>query len=509
MNKNNIAAFWILCLSLFFLLTGCNPDQEVTPPAPQPPYLDSLIPNEMVTNLNAFTLTVNGGNFKEGAVIVFNGVEKTTAFISGTQLSCQIDPEELSVGSDQAGVSQSPSNPSDDPSLPVYVRNYSTEDMKPDESDPMGFTILESFRFHEPVNISNSGNRAVLPEIAIDSHDYFHVVWRDNSTGSWVITYTRSTDYGSNWSTPQILSTETGDSYNPEIMVGDEGNVFTVWDSEITGTRQLYFSRSADSGETWSAPVIITDSDYMAYGAAGTANISGNLFLAWVEYSRGKKYEIFFSRSTDYGESWAPKMNISDNASQSVLPTIAVGKSPAVYIAWKSYNPHRGDIYFSDSLLGGKYDWSPFRKMSFDLSESTVPVMSVGKDEKLYLSWFNLVLGGGEEVRFTSSTTYGEIWSQAETIAPPSSYSSEPAIAADDLGNVNLVFDSSKVIHFTRSIDSGKTWLERYRVIPASWPGWTVFPDIALDRDGFVYLVWEDDSTGKSQVFFCSSKLPR
>ena len=70
----------------------------VTPPNPVPT-LTSLSPNTVAVGSPAFTLTVNGTNFVPGAVALWNGSPRQTAFVSAFQLSAQIPAEDVaSVG---------------------------------------------------------------------------------------------------------------------------------------------------------------------------------------------------------------------------------------------------------------------------------------------------------------------------------------------------------------------------------------------------------------------------
>ncbi len=54
------------------------------------PYINSLSPTSRVANSGAFTLTVNGSNFSSGSVIQWNGSNRTTTFVSATQLTASI-----------------------------------------------------------------------------------------------------------------------------------------------------------------------------------------------------------------------------------------------------------------------------------------------------------------------------------------------------------------------------------------------------------------------------------
>jgi hypothetical protein len=54
------------------------------------PVITSLSPSSAVPGGTAFTLTVNGVNFENGAVVRWNGTNRVTTFVSNTQLTAAI-----------------------------------------------------------------------------------------------------------------------------------------------------------------------------------------------------------------------------------------------------------------------------------------------------------------------------------------------------------------------------------------------------------------------------------
>ena len=64
-----------------------------------PPVLISFSPDSVISGSSDFTLTVNGNNFVNGAVVRWNGQDRVTAFVSYTQLTATIPAADLiSVG---------------------------------------------------------------------------------------------------------------------------------------------------------------------------------------------------------------------------------------------------------------------------------------------------------------------------------------------------------------------------------------------------------------------------
>ena len=84
----------IVCvLSLAVLLIGCGGYGSSSNSAPQPgivPAIAALAPASTNAGGPGFTLTVNGSNFGNTAVVKWNGAAQTTMFITGNQLTATI-----------------------------------------------------------------------------------------------------------------------------------------------------------------------------------------------------------------------------------------------------------------------------------------------------------------------------------------------------------------------------------------------------------------------------------
>jgi len=72
------------------------------------PAVSSLSPASATKGGAAFTLTVNGSNFVSGAVVTFNGQNRTTTFVSATQLTASIPATDLQAAGTYAVTAVNP-----------------------------------------------------------------------------------------------------------------------------------------------------------------------------------------------------------------------------------------------------------------------------------------------------------------------------------------------------------------------------------------------------------------
>jgi hypothetical protein len=177
------------------------------------------------------------------------------------------------------------------------------------------------------------GGQVAEPIIAVDPHKPRHRVaaWMDRTRASMVTAYTF--DGGRTWtkSVPQGLDSCGGNhqdnweaSGDPWVSVGADGTSYfssLVWAHFATPPLSAYRSithtvTSFDGGNSWTPPALVgkfnatSDKDMIL----ADRSRPGVVYDAWRNASFGLpvpaengKSELLFSRSTDYGRSWAPQ----------------------------------------------------------------------------------------------------------------------------------------------------------------------------------------------------------
>jgi hypothetical protein len=162
--------------------------------------------------------------------------------------------------------------------------------------------------------------------------DTIYVIWHNNSPA---IINRRTTD---GWQVPQQVSGDetTGVSIGSDITTNASGTVFAVWPD--TGSQQLFLVRSTDGGTNWSSPPVSVAKTFgsfqisvpafasrMALIGASIAAYDGNgrndVYVTWVDLSGDSgcdspdeqpgddagsncKSRVWFARSTDGGLTW-------------------------------------------------------------------------------------------------------------------------------------------------------------------------------------------------------------
>lgn len=364
------------------------------------------------------------------------------------------------------------------------------------------------FAFSSPIDISMTTGPSEDPVIAVDSAGFFYVVWSDSTRGKFEILYRRCTaDPGVNCfpSIPispalpdpemNISNTPDADSIDPAIAA-DGPNVVVVWQDQ----EEILLKRGEPIKEEFAFfeqalsvsapdPKILTEcqvrlparSPVVAIGRTGLPVARpGRIFVAWEAGPTYADPEIRFRSSSPF----APILTISErrmvDPRSARAPAITVDKFGTVYVAWQERDPRLNDyeIFFTRSSNAGE---------DFIVPEFDPPY------------------------NFSGPNTPGE--------------SEEPAIAADTSGTIFFVWaDNTKDdtknpsnprnydIRFKRSTDALSLENISAKIkegITEGSPGDSRAPDIAVDFQGKVYIVWEESLLGegkKSDIYFITGR---
>jgi hypothetical protein len=161
--------------------------------------------------------------------------------------------------------------------------------------------------------------------------------------------------------------------------VDPAGNVYIGWagyeqNGGAKGPVNLFISKSVDGGNTWTNIVIDISgsppdcSDYLcgwAYlGAQVTlaSDADGTLYALW--NASGKDQDkgperIYFSRSSNGGQTWSAKVDVSaaPDGIDHAFPAIAAGSDGDVRISWMDARTGHWNTYYRSSTDGGD-TWS-------------------------------------------------------------------------------------------------------------------------------------------------------
>jgi|GEM_PF-1282592 len=355
--------------------------------------------------------------------------------------------------------------------------------------------------FSAPKIISSSTRFPFDPRIAVDSHDGINVVWNDDGPGNLDILFARSTDGGATFSTPVNISHDSDSSSSPQIATDSASNIFVTWESD-SGVLGILFSRSAD-GVAFSAPVMVSTNAGGSMAPQLAVDPAGNVNLVW-EDDIASSSDISFSRSQDHGQTFSTPKSLSHNVGNSNSAQINVDVSGNVNVVWENNSSGNFDVFFTRSTDGGQ-TFSPLSNLSHSPGSASSAQIGTDPGGNLNVIWVdNTPPSSSTDIYFSRSANGGTSFSAPVNISNNSGFSTDPWLAVDPAGNANIVWQDTtpgnREIFFSRSTDAGATFSTPQNL--SSDAGSSTVTEIVADKNGSLNVVWQDTTPGATQIFF-------
>lgn len=248
------------------------------------------------------------------------------------------------------------------------------------------------------INLSSTASlNSANPHIAIDSSDNIYVVWEEDNPvdGEPEIYGVKSSNGGTSFSAKKNISNDVLFSGSPYVETSANDKVHVAWanstpDDEST---QVYYSSSTDGGANFSAPVNISNTTHILDDPIIRAKES-TIGIIW--QADGPEYGIYRVRSTDNGVSFGSALNISSNTTTKVIhPAIGIDGSNQVHVVGEAYTGGQPEIFYSRSTDGGDTFDTPVNLSNSTNDISADPdVLAVGEGT-VFVTWSENVCNGG------------------------------------------------------------------------------------------------------------------
>lgn len=140
------------------------------------------------------------------------------------------------------------------------------------------------------------------------------VVWNSGKSGeiyySWADT---ATAYSAlEWADAVVVPSVRPLARSPDILVQKDGVIYISYVIPINEDRGVYIVKSMDGGETWSQPVRVYDADNSTWQMVDSPKLAAdkdqNLHLLWTQnvlFAAPSAIGLYYSRSEDGGETWS------------------------------------------------------------------------------------------------------------------------------------------------------------------------------------------------------------
>ena len=298
---------------------------------------------------------------------------------------------------------------------------------------------------------------------------------------------------------------------DPAVAIADDGHTGVVWADQQR--QDIFFQMYAPGGQPrFSRPVNVSSSPGIFSWLPRIvipADDPQRVYVLWQEivFSGGSHGgEILFARSTDGGATFGDPVNLSnseagdgkgrltarrwDNGSLD----LAAGPDGALHAAWTEYE---GRLWTSRSTDGGASFARPVHVAGDGDRPARAPALAVDAAGQIHLAW-TIGEDRAADIRVAVSADGGRTFG-APAVLPSAGHSDAPRLAADSRGRLHLVYGESPDgplrqyrIRYARR-DAGQRRFSEARTVAVPGNGLESvnFPDIAVDADDRLYVVWE------------------
>lgn len=352
-------------------------------------------------------------------------------------------------------------------------------------------------RFYPTSNLSQNTGLSFNPSIAITNTGTAVVAWNDNSYGNMEVMVSRTQDHGKTWSAPLNVSNNSGLSTFPTIEASPDGVLHMVYQDGDGGQSAIYYARSTNQGQSFSAPVKISASGNVAVNAHLSIDSTGNLYVAYSTVDT-----LYIARSSNSGNTFS--VQTQQRVKNYVYPQLAIGQSESVHLTWVD----NGEIFYALSTQGGR-SFSRALNVSNTAGSSKAPSLGTDQFGNVYVTWAEEITKQNTDVYLIKSANNGTSFDTAVNVTNNSGYSIEPDLHVDANGNVHLAWQDTTPGNYEAvyaySADHANTFTPMLNIAPSEFG--SLVTKVKTDSDGNIYITWDDNRDGDFEATVVTGRL--
>lgn len=357
----------------------------------------------------------------------------------------------------------------------------------------------EKLNSSKPNNLTQNDDDSVYPQIS-SSSDNIYIVWQESvgifGTNNYDIFFKKSNDEGNSFGSPINLSHNAGFSEHPQIAsVGN--HIYIVWVDDSSGEREIMFSKSLDSGKTFSNSIMVSQNSLSPYHAELAAE-GQNVYIVWNSFGMETGNIILLAKSNDEGKTFGELIEIGEGDLET-YPKIAANANE-YYITWDRREHEDTEIL----LITGHKDYNIQNVTQFDkLNNENIDggESQIAADaDRVIVTWTSNIPVDKRYVYVSNSMNNGNDFGDNIPISSTNSSNVENILID---GNSYIVWqdniDGNHDIFYTRGNTNGTSIDKPINV--SNNIGISECPSITVSITA-IHMIWEDDTSGNHEVLY-------
>lgn len=223
------------------------------------------------------------------------------------------------------------------------------------------------------------------------------------------------------WLPPGTVVSGTNNGDTPVISRAPNGELMIVynrWNGDTPAQTNGYYSISNNNGLSWSTPAVISATTNVRNFITVTYDHQSKAHAVWVEASptpTPTKYSVLYA-SRPTGGSWSTPVVIS-SISNFVVPIthaeIIESQPNVLHILWDEPVSMKTDrsLWHIRSTNGGTSWGTPTRVVPASIEPERTPAVAADSLGNLHVVWEQQTIGGGFDVYYSRLTAGNTVWS--------------------------------------------------------------------------------------------------
>lgn len=349
-------------------------------------------------------------------------------------------------------------------------------------------------RFYNTTDLSDNNGLSFNPTLAVDNNGAAYIAWNDDSFGNMEIMLVRTLDSGKTYSSPLNITNNSGLSTFPSLEVAPDGVLHMVYQDGENGQTAIYYTRSTDQGLSFSTPEKLSEDGVVAVNATITIDKNGNLYVAYSTVDA-----LFVARSTDGGNTVPFPVRSQQGVRSYVSSQLVVDQRNDVHLVWAD----SGEIMYSLSMDAGD-NFRIAQNLSNTALSSKTPSLGTDTLGNVFVTWCEEIEDSEDptdkttEIYLSKSSNGGITFSEAANVSENEGISIEPDLNVDINDNVHIAWQDTTPGNYEAvysvSTDQGATFLPMINIAPSEFG--SLITKIKTDDDGTIFIAWDDNRTG-------------
>jgi hypothetical protein len=351
----------------------------------------------------------------------------------------------------------------------------------------------------------------VGPTVQIDETGVVYAAWVEEDKDIRTIWFARSEKPGGPLGSPVRINDPSENPYYRQeapAMVVRGNDVFVTWaltHPKLTPDKpfssELRLSRSADGGRTFAPSVLVNDDGLVINHTFDAMQVApdGAVHVAWIDGREGKKEPgTFVAKSADHGRTFTKNQKVDENTCVCCRTALATSEDGVVYLAWrKIFEGNVREIVVSRSVDGGTEFSAPTvvgqDRWVYPACPHRPASLGVDRFGRLYVTWYTEGADETPSVYLAYSDDKGKTFSPKRQLnRSKGTFPDHPQMAVDLEGRVVVVWEEQSPVRrevvVSRSSDRGESFSAPLKVNEKN--GQT--PTVAVNAQGAAVLGWKE-----------------